>query len=216
MRLALRRDKIREVYTPPEDEYFSVGSSDNTFQLRADEAFCDAGAYRGTVIQKFLAATRGQFDVIHAFEPDRKTFPHLCKIATLPFNNIHLHDKAVGERTGNAHFWQTGTMGSHVLLNEKASENKVPITRIDDVMDRVTFIKMDLEGFEARALRGASGLIAKCRPRMAITAYHYADDLLDICATIRELMPNCSLRLRHHHLSFYDTVVYAHAETRVA
>ena len=213
LRLTLRRDKIREIYAPSADEYFSVGASENTFRLGRNEALCDAGAYRGSVIQKFIAATHGKFDVIHAFEPDRKNFALLCKLATLPFDNIKLHHKAVGDRSGYAHFWETGTTGSHVLLNEKASENTVPITRIDDAMDRVTFIKMDLESFEARALRGASGLIREFRPRMAITAYHYVDDLLDICATIRELMPTCSLRLRQHHLSFYDTVVYAAAAT---
>ena len=47
-------------------------------------------------------------------------------------------------------------------------------------IDAATFIKMDLEGFEQRALRGAARLIRECRPRMAITAYHYADDLLDL------------------------------------
>jgi len=33
---------------------------------------------------------------------------------------------------------------------------------------------------------------------MAITGYHYADDLLDLWQLLRELAPDYSLRLRHH------------------
>jgi FkbM family methyltransferase len=211
LRLTLHRERILEVYVPPDDEYFSVGGSSNTFRLNDNEAFCDAGAYKGTVTQKFIAATGGVFDVIHAFEPDSSSFSHLCKLASLPFKNIHLHPTAVGDRTGSVFFQQTGTMGSHVSASQQDdSGSTVAVTKLDDVMDRVTFIKMDLEGFEQRALRGASRLIEKCRPRMAITGYHYADDLLDICSTITHLMPGCQLRLRQHHLSLNYIFFYAH------
>jgi hypothetical protein len=76
-------------------------------------------------------------------------------------------------------------------------------------MDEVTFIKMDLEGFETRALNGAANLIDICRPRMAITGYHYADDLLDIAHTIGHLAPDYALRLRHHSNYYYDSILYA-------
>jgi hypothetical protein len=68
---------------------------------------------------------------------------------------------------------------------------------------------MDIEGFEARALRGAERLIQKCAPRMSITAYHYPYDLLDIVDTIDDIRPGYVLRLRHHYNYYYDTVLYA-------
>ena len=70
-------------------------------------------------------------------------------------------------------------------------------------------IGKDLEGFEQRALRGAARLIRECRPRMAITAYHYGDDLLALWRLFEELAPDCELRLRHDSSYYYDTIFYA-------
>jgi len=121
---------------------------------------------------------------------------------------IVLHNAAVGDTNGSIRFLETGTMGSHV--DEEAGNcGDTPIVRLDDTLDEVTFIKMDLEGFEQRALRGAARLLRECRPRMAITAYHYADDLLDLWRLFEELAPGYELRLRHHSSYYYDTIFYA-------
>lgn len=111
-------------------------------------------------------------------------------------------------------------MGSHVVedavtvtggkeIGTSGRDGDISITRLDDVMEEVTFIKMDLEGFESRALNGAARLIESCWPRMAITGYHYADDLLDIAQTIRNLAPDYTLPLRHHSNYYYDSILYA-------
>jgi FkbM family methyltransferase len=52
---------------------------------------------------------------------------------------------------------------------------------LDDLVEalnlqRVDFIKMDIEGAERRALRGAQQTLKRFRPRMAICTYHQADD----------------------------------------
>ena len=60
-------------------------------------------------------------------------------------------------------------------------ELKVPLTAIDALMtelklDRADFIKMDIEGAEKQALRGARNTVARFQPRMAIAMEHLADD----------------------------------------
>jgi FkbM family methyltransferase len=60
-------------------------------------------------------------------------------------------------------------------------EVKVPLTTIDKLMtelklDRADFIKMDIEGAEKEALRGARNTISRFHPRMAIAMEHLPDD----------------------------------------
>ena len=51
--------------------------------------------------------------------------------------------------------------------------------RLDDCgYDNISLIKLDIEGAEREALKGAERIIKKCRPVLAICAYHLQDDLL--------------------------------------
>jgi len=209
LRLTYDRRVLRPAITGPEDEYFSVHRNTSTFRLRDDEIVADCGAYIGSTVRKVVAATDGKFRAIHAFEPDRKSYAELEKLRAMRMPGIVLHNAAVGEASGSISFLETGTMGSHVDMNAAAAGGDTPIVALDDVMDEVTFVKMDLEGYEQKALRGAARLLRECRPRMAITAYHYADDLLDLWRLFEELVPDYELRLRHHSSYYYDTIFYA-------
>lgn len=213
LRLTYDRRHLRAGLTSAEDEYFGLHAHASTFCLHDDEAFVDCGAYIGTTVRKVIAATGGKFRSIHAFEPDRGSFTELGKLGALRIPQVSLHNTAVGDTTGRIRFLETGTMGSHV---DEAAGNSgdTPVVRLDDALDEATFIKMDLEGFEQRALRGAERLIRTCRPRMAITAYHYADDLLDLWRTLEDLAPDYELRLRHHSCYYYDTIFYASPRRR--
>lgn len=215
LRLTFDRRHVRDAMTSPEDEYFGIHAHASTFRLGRNEVVADCGAYIGSTVRKVIAATDGRFRAIHAFEPDRKSFAELEKLKALRMPSIVLHNAAVGETSGQIRFLETGTMGSHV---DEANGNSgdTAVVRLDDALDEVTFIKMDLEGYEQKALRGAARLIRECRPRMAITGYHYADDLLDLWRLFEELAPDYELRLRHHSCYYYDTIFYASPREKVS
>lgn len=57
---------------------------------------------------------------------------------------------------------------------------KMPLTTIDKLagelkLERVDFIKMDIEGAEVKALDGARGVLGKYHPRMSLAVYHEPD-----------------------------------------
>ena len=88
------------------------------------------------------------------------------------------------------------------------------MTCIDDVvshedLDRVDFIKMDIEGGEVEALKGAQATIKAFAPRLAICVYHKPRDLPDIVALIRETRPDYEFCLSHKSPGLGDTVVFA-------
>ena len=102
-----------------------------------------------------------------------------------------------------------GTQVHHRGTPTEGGDIQVPSVRLDDVLEQITLLKMDVEGFEPHVLRGASELIDRCRPRMAIiTCYHQALDLLDIVGVADAIYPGTKLRLRHYSMYFYGTILY--------
>ena len=209
LRLTWNRRWLRNVLLSAEDEYFTQTASGSTFHLGDNETFCDAGAHVGLITSKFLSATRFRYDGIWAFEPDTANYKALRRMCLLPLKNFHVRNRALSDRTESLAFVETGTMGSHVALGGSGTTQA---TSLDEQMEKLTFLKMDVEGYETRVLRGAKRLIRESRPRMAVTAYHYANDLPDIIATLDEVQEGYHIRLRHHFNYFYDTIVYASPE----
>ncbi len=67
---------------------------------------------------------------------------------------------------------------------------ELPLTTVDQIvselkLDRVDFIKMDIEGAERRALAGARETLARWHPRLALSAYHRPDDPDKIPAAVQ-------------------------------
>lgn len=86
--------------------------------------------------------------------------------------------------------------GNSVALNFPGSREgpRVPLTTIDKIaaelrLDRVDFIKMDIEGAERKALVGARDSVARFQPRMAISLEHRPHDYEAISAIVAKLWP---------------------------
>ena len=83
---------------------------------------------------------------------------------------------------------------SFVIKREGSHTIQVPLTTIDKLVDelkleRVDFIKMDIEGAEPNALRGAKVTLQKFEPRMSISVYHEPDHPVTVPKTAREAVP---------------------------
>jgi len=70
-----------------------------------------------------------------------------------------------------------------------------------------SLIKMDVEGYECKVIEGARELIGRCRPDMAITCYHYPQDLFEILDKVQGIHAYRNVALRHYGPSLYDTVL---------
>lgn len=94
----------------------------------------------------------------------------------------------------------TTAMDTVVLKREKASKTiNVPLTTIDKLvaelrLERVDLIKLDTEGAEKQALRGATATIAKWRPRFEISVDHLPNDPVEVPALLRSIDPSYKIR----------------------
>lgn len=80
-----------------------------------------------------------------------------------------------------------------VVLQQKGAVDsiKVPLTTIDKLvpelkLDKVDYIKMDIEGAETNALRGGQATMARFHPRLSLSAYHLPTDPVRIPPLVKK------------------------------
>ena len=86
-------------------------------------------------------------------------------------------------------------MASHISNSGNITVNADTIDNI--VGDTpIGLIKMDIEGAELNALKGAINTLKKCRPYLALSAYHKPEDLITLPQFIKSVYGNCEIYLR--------------------
>ncbi len=109
----------------------------------------------------------------------------------------------------SAHLVESNIVG-HIY--ERSLEDNVsitvPVTTIDDATDRsATFIKLEIEGSELKALHGARQTIEKNRPKIALSLYHKPEDLMTLTEFIAETDMDYRLGFRQHNRLCPDAMV---------
>ena len=81
----------------------------------------------------------------------------------------------------------------------------------NDISEKITTIKMDIEGFEIPALHGAQEHLSTETPKLAICVYHLPNDLWEIPQLITEINSNYKLYLRQYNAGILpiESVIYA-------
>jgi FkbM family methyltransferase len=125
----------------------------------------DAGANIG-IYSQFLARCVGPTGVVHSFEPSPENFKRL-QSATRKLANVRLSQAAVGECSGTSKLYVSDNLNvdHRTYPTEGESRRSVPvdIVALDDYFkpgERVDLIKMDIQGYEIHALRGANRVLA--------------------------------------------------------
>jgi len=167
------------------------------------EVFVDIGCFDGYTSIQFIARCPN-YRSVYAFEPDPTNF-QICQNNLGPYSNIFLRQFGVGGTREALRFSSAGSASSLSL----AGELTIQLERLDILVEEVpTFIKMDIEGGELSALRGAKKLITTHLPRLAICVYHRPDDFWAVPELILGWGCQYDLFLRHYTESIYETVMY--------
>lgn len=185
------------------NQYFDEG----IIKLGENEVFLDCGCYDFETSQIFMEKCPTYNKVI-CFEPNKDNQKLIeQKIKQFGENKVEMIPYGVWNKRDTLYF---GGSGSSAMVSESGIE-KVEVVTIDEVIkDKVTFVKMDIEGSELNALKGAARTIINNKPRLAICVYHKPEDILEIPLYILNLIPEYKLYLRHYSNYFAtETVLYA-------
>ncbi len=201
-----------------EQQYRCV-TANGTIGCAAGDYVIDAGACWGDTALYFahLAGPNGR---VASFEFLPSNLDILEKNVSLNpelSNRIRLFRNAVWSRSGEKLEVTERGPGTSVTLSSTTHDGSSVDTKcIDDVVspefDRVDFIKMDIEGSELAALRGAETVLKNFKPKLAITVYHNFADYWTIPQYLDSLGLGYRFYLRHFTIHAEETVLFARVE----
>jgi FkbM family methyltransferase len=139
------------------------------------DIFVDIGANRG--IYTVIAPTLFEYQTVHSFEPNPSVVTLLTKNIELNHleKKVTVHNSALGETVGVLPFTcDPMHLGGGRIVSSTSSETiSVPVEVFDQLTpnippERISFIKIDTEGFEQSVLNGMKVTLANMRPGSCI------------------------------------------------
>ena len=175
-------------------DYFDL----DLIQVSKDEVFVDLGSFIGDTVQDYIKMYGpDSYKTIYCYEITPATFQVLQNnLAAYP--RIEYRMKGAGDSHGIMYITANDTDASANVLAQQGNV-KVEIVPIDDdIQEPVTFIKMDIEGAEQKALLGCANHIRASHPKLALSVYHNNEDLWKIPRMVDEICPGYEFYLRYH------------------
>ncbi len=202
----------------PHELYFP----DELVTPNPDEIIVDCGAFDGDVIRSLIHRDRA-FAHLFALEPDRQNQQRLAAfISSQPESlrdRVTVWPYAVSDVEETATFTGSGDVASRIGISDDAQDGYTVQCRTLDSLDwssTPTYIKMDIEGAEPRALAGGAGLLKQRMPVLAICLYHRSQHLWEIPNSIYTIQPGYSLFLRRYAEDCWEQVCYAIPKERLS
>lgn len=192
-------DLLTECQTDKAEAY------ENILKPGGNEIYMDLGAYNGDTVMEFIHFAR-TYKKIYAAEPDIKNFKKLCE-NTADLKNIERMNLCVTDTPGSIRFSKHGGRNA----SDDSGGAMTECSTVDRILDggEVSYIKFDVEGFEAKAIKGASGTIKKHKPKMLVSCYHRSEDIFALPLQILALRPDYKMHIRHYpYIPAWDTQFY--------
>ena len=209
----IKYDDIRDFYFYSEDYWLTYPFNNN---ICNEGTVIDCGAYIGDSVEDVCEAIPEKEIYYYAFEPlhenvelmDKNArFKELCK-------EFITFEYGVGEKDEILRFGvNDSNLDGGRFISEDKSEDFSDVLSLDirslDGLDLEVkgqlYIKMDIEGSELAALKGAKHLIEQKRPYLAICLYHRKNDYIEIPLYLKNSLNNYDFYLR----GGYHTILWA-------
>ena len=163
-------------------EHESIIDEMGSSNLKPGDIALDLGAHVGTFTRRAL--DEGAAKVI-AVDPDPVQVEFLNRnfAVEIAQGRVIIVPKAIWKNEGTLtlHTSHMNSAMSSIVRSQRGGDLEVPTVSIDQLvaelgLERVDYLKIDIEGAEREALEGAQETITKYQPRLLIDSYHMVDD----------------------------------------
>ena len=179
----------------------------DVIETNRNEVFVDLGAYTGdTILDYFNQYGSNQYQKIYCYEITENSF-EVLKNNLSGYPNISFRRKAVSDQIGTISFQKSMVDDSANMVGE-VGEEKIESTTLDeDIHEKITIIKMDIEGSEEKAILGARRHIVEEHPKLLVSVYHNHEDIWKIPKMLKEMWDGYHLRLRYYGNHIFPTEI---------
>ena len=191
------------------DHYFDY----DIITLSPDEVFVDLGAYTGDTAEEFMRETNCRFNKIYCYEFSKRNVEKLNAVAKID-ERIIVRPFAIGDKKGTIFVDANEDASSDRIAGDVSADGLTEVRMVsldEDIKEKVTFIKSDIEGAEMLALKGAKHHIINDHPKLAISVYHGNYDIYRVAEYIQSLDASYRFYMRYYGGSLYpnEIVLYA-------
>lgn len=188
-----------------------------TIEVAPGDTIIDAGGCYGDTALYFAhkAGTGGRVYSFEFMPENLNIFMRNLELNPELAERIRLVERPLWSSSGKKLYLGGKGPATHVTESPgNATAREIQAISIDDLVTaeripQVDFIKMDIEGAELEALKGARETIRRYRPKLAISIYHHLDDFVTIPRWIADLGLDYEFALRHFTIHQEETVLFA-------
>jgi FkbM family methyltransferase len=200
--------KIEQIQDRTFNQYFDL----DIIKCSESEVFVDIGGYIGDTLVNY-AKTYGNscYKRMYSYEIVPANIEYIKEnIKLFHLDNVIIKEKGASNRNGTMYL--SSNMVSSIIQLSENGTFAVPIVKIDDdIEEKVTFIKMDIEGGEEEALLGCLAKIKENHPKLALSVYHNHKDIWKLARIIYEADPSYHFYMRYYGSAVLPTeyIIYA-------
>ena len=182
-------------------QYFDL----DILKVDKNEVFVDLGAFTGdSIIEYFYNYGEKSYKKIYCYEIDDYNIKRMENNLS-KYKNIEIRKKAVVDKKGKVSFHCNG---NYVSANSVCDNGEVEVDAValdEDIKEKITILKMDIEGSEKSAIKGSINHIKNDSPKLLISLYHNHEDIYEIPRMIDEMNNNYKYYLRFYGGNFFPT-----------
>lgn len=191
------------LYIKPNENAVVTGEYKNVLELEKGDIIIDCGAYIGDTAENYIRRLLGDC-FIYAIEPFGDSFAKLEEnIKKNNWKSVKAYHCAVGGSEGKTelHYSEDDfKMGITVGKVAGSCTEEVEVQTLDKLfgeLPKIDYIKMDIEGQEVPALRGAAEILKHKAPKLMISGYHKLSDFWEIPLLVKEMNPKYKIYVGH-------------------
>jgi len=182
---------VREARFKP---YFDL----NLIRCTAQEVFVDLGGYDGDTVQAYIETYGSNcYRKIYTYEIVERNLRKM-RANLKEYAGVEICARGVGEKARVMYLDNSKKAVDAVCLGENGEQAIQVVALDEDIKEPISYLKMDIEGGEYAALKGAAGHIRADRPKLAISLYHSNDDLWRLPRLVDSIMPAYDFYLRYY------------------